>query len=234
MSTTPRFSIILPVYDQAAQLGALVRGHQRALEKLPDPHETLVVVNGPHVEESLAVGRELEDEIEGVRFMSCEGKGWGLAVKTGIAAARGEILCYTNSARTSPEDLVLHLLYARVFPDVVVKANRKDRDGALRRLGSLLYNIECRMLFDLPYLDINGTPKVFPRSFTELSKLRRDDDLIDLEFNVRCRREGYKLLEVPIFSSRRMGGRSATGWRAALGLYLGVLALWHQMRRGRP
>ena len=65
-------------------------------------------------------------------------------------------------------------------PSVVLKANRRIRESRRRRLGSLLYNIECRALFDLSVWDINGTPKIFPRSFDALRALqprRRPDRL---------------------------------------------------------
>jgi hypothetical protein len=126
---------------------------------------------------------------------------------------------------------VLLLLYARTFPDVVVKANRKIRERWTRRLGSLLYNLECRALFDLSSWDVNGTPKVFPRSFAKLLALTRDDDLIDAEFSWICRREGYRMLEVPIFSSRRHGGTSTTTLLSAVRMYAGAYRLW---RAGVP
>jgi hypothetical protein len=123
------------------------------------------------------------------------------------------------------------ILYASVHADSVVKANRKIRDSWVRRLGSLLYNLECRALFDLPYWDINGTPKVFPRGLKELTELRRDDDLIDLEFNAICRNQQYPVIEVPIFSARRHSGRSTTGMRSALRMYWGALKLRRQFGR---
>jgi hypothetical protein len=155
-----------------------------------------------------------------------EAPGWGRAVKHGLRLARGDVLCYTNSARTAPQDLTLLLLYGAGHPGVVIKANRKIREHWRRRLGSLLYNMECRALFDLSYWDINGTPKVFPRAFAKLLALTRDDDLIDLEFNIVCRREGYPMIEVPIFSQRRHGGRSTTTIPSALRMYWGAYRLW--------
>ena len=65
------------------------------------------------------------------------------------------------------------LLYASVYPDVVVKANRRSATTGGAGLGSLLYNLECRALFDLSFWDINGTPKVFPRSFGEAARAAR-------------------------------------------------------------
>jgi glycosyltransferase involved in cell wall biosynthesis len=230
--TTSLISVVLPVYNQADHVGLVVAEYEEALERLPAPHELVLVVNGS-TDRSLDVCRELEHARDTVRVVASELGGWGRAVRLGLQAARGDLLCYTNLARTSPEDLTLLLLYATVQPDVVVKANRKIRDSATRRIASLLYNLECRALFDLSYWDVNGTPKVFPRSLDKLMQLSRDDDLIDVEFNVICRREGYRMLEVPIFSNRRHGGSSTTGYFSAAKLYWGAVTLWRATRSTR-
>ena len=70
------------------------------------------------------------------------------------------------------------------------------------------------------------------RSLNKLMQLSRDDDLIDIEFNVICRREGYRMLEVPIFSNRRHGGRSTTGYFSAAKLYWGAVGFWRSLRNG--
>lgn len=223
-------SIILPVYNQAEHIAAIVAEYEEELDRVPAPHETLLVVNGSR-DGSLAACRSLEQQYAPVRALHSERGGWGLAVKQGLREARGDLLCYTNSARTSPQDLTLFLLYAVAYPEVVIKANRKIRESWRRRLGSLLYNLECRALFDLPYWDINGTPKVFPRSFDKLLELTQEGDLIDAEFMAVCRREGYPLLEVPVLSTRRRSGKSTTGYLSALRMYWGAYRLW-RMERG--
>jgi hypothetical protein len=153
-------------------------------------------------------------------------------VRLGLREARGDLLCYTNSARTTGQDLTLLLLYAVAWPKAVIKANRKIRESWQRRLGSLLYNLEVRALFDLSVWDINGTPKVFPRKFTKLLELTRDDDLVDAEFLVRCRQANYPVLEVPIFSTRRHGGKSTTGLRSAAKMYAGAWRLRRALGAG--
>lgn len=222
-------SIILPVHNQADHIAAVVEEYETALARIPAPHELLLVPNGCR-DRSPQVCRALGDGRPQVRVLSPDRGGWGLAVKMGLREARGDLLCYTNSARTSAKDLILLLLYAVAHPHAVVKANRKIRESWPRRLGSLLYNLECRSLYDLSYWDINGTPKVFPREFGDLMALGREDDLIDLEFNTICRRKGYPVLEVPIFSVRRHGGNSTTTLRAAMKLYWGAYELRHTLR----
>ncbi len=224
----PLISIVLPIHNQADHVSSVVQEYEEALSRVPNPHELFLVVNGCR-DNSLEICRALAEQYGSVRVIHSEKGGWGLAVRLGLREARGEVLCYTNSARTSAQDLTLLLLYAIACPNVVIKANRKIRENWHRRLGSLLYNLECRALFDLSYWDINGTPKVFPRSFDRLLTLTRDDDLIDVEFNIICRREGYRMIEVPIFSYMRHGGRSATNYRSAIKLYCGAIQLWRGM-----
>lgn len=228
-------SIILPVYNQADHIGGIVEEYEAALARIPTPHETLLVTNACR-DDSVAVCRALAEKCASVRAMNSEAGGWGRAVKMGLREAQGDVLCYTNSARTTPQDLTLLLLYALVYPDTVLKANRKIRDNWRRRLGSLLYNLECRALFGLSPWDINGTPKVFPRRFDKLLTLRRDDDLIDAEFVAVCRRERYPLLEIPTFAQRRHGGKSTTNYGSAFRMYQNAYQMWRQMRaqeRGR-
>jgi glycosyltransferase involved in cell wall biosynthesis len=222
-------SIILPVYSQGDHLVEVLEEYETALVNVPTPQEYLLVVNACG-DNSLEVSKGLAGRHESVRIIHSEKGGWGLAVLLGLASAKGDLLCYTNLARTHAKDLTLIILYATVHPNVVVKANRKIRDNWHRRLGSLLYNLECRALFDLSYWDINGTPKVFPRSFDKLLSLTREDDLIDVEFSATCRREEYPVLEVPIFSNQRHGGTSTTTCLSAIKMYWGAIALWQSMR----
>jgi glycosyltransferase involved in cell wall biosynthesis len=227
----PAFSIILPVYNQADHIGEIVDGYDRALDAAGISHELVLVVNGAQRDASVAACEELAGRYPSVRVLVERQGGWGRAVKRGISESRGTSICYTNSARTTDRDLTLLLLYSRAFSDVVIKANRKIRESLPRRVGSLLYNIECRTLFDLSCWDINGTPKVFPRSFHALLELRSDDDMIDAEFNAVCRRREYPMIEVPIFSARRHGGKSTTNYGSALRMYVGAYRLFRKLKQ---
>jgi len=215
-------SVVLPVFNQADHLQAVFEDYLAQMDRFVLPYELLAVVNGPRRDRSLEICQEYSNRDPRIRTLLIEEGGWGRAVRHGLANVRGDLVCYTNSARTTGKDLLLMLTYGAAHNDCVIKANRKIREGGWRRFGSLLYNLECRSLFDLAYWDVNGTPKVFPRSMTELLALTRDDDLIDLEFNVVCRRRGYQVLEIPIFSTSRRSGRSTTGYKSAIAMYWGA------------
>jgi glycosyltransferase involved in cell wall biosynthesis len=217
-------SLVLPVYNQADHIGGIVDGYVERLHLMNLPFELVLVPNGA-TDRSAEVCAELAERHESVRVVEVAQPGWGRAVRAGLREARGTLLGYTNSARTTPEILALMLAYATAYPHVVLKANRRLRESFRRRLGSLLYNLEARQLFNLSIWDINGTPKLFPRTFDRLLHLTRDDDLIDLEFAVVCRSESYPLLEVPILVNERHGGRSTTNYRSAARMYVGAYRL---------
>jgi len=222
-------SIVLPVYNQADHIGEIVDKYEEAMKRVPIPHEFIMLVNNSR-DESLRVCNQLAEKYDSIKVVHSEQGGWGLAVNVGLQHCTGSIVGYTNSARTSPEDLVLCLLYAIANPGTVIKANRYVRENFKRRVGSLLYNVEVRALFDLPYWDVNGTPKVFPKEFDKLLSLQCQNDLIDAEFNAVCREEGYPMLEVPILRAERHSGISTTTMRSAFKLYWGVYQLWRERR----
>ncbi|HKP37210.1 MAG TPA: glycosyltransferase family 2 protein [Pyrinomonadaceae bacterium] len=228
----PLISIVLPVYNEGERVALIVESYLEALKDFPAQHEIILVTNGCK-DNSQEVCAALARTHDTVRVHDTKEAGWGRAVKLGLQHARGDFLCYTNLSRTTAEGLTSMLTYALAHPGAVIKSNRKIRESWRRRLGSLLYNLECRSLFDLSAWDINGTPKIFPRSFSRLLALTRDDDLIDAEFNIICRREDYPLIEVPTFSNKRHGGSSTTNYRSAWKMYWGAFQMWRSLRKDR-
>jgi glycosyltransferase involved in cell wall biosynthesis len=217
-------SIVLPVHNQEDHVRRVIDDYVATLAPRLGEWELILVPNAC-TDATADVCRRVQEVHPLVKVVELERGGWGRAVRAGLAAATGDLLCYTNSARTSPEMLALTLHYAHTYPKVVIKANRRLRDSARRRLGSLIYNLECRVLFELSIWDVNGTPKVFPRTFSKLLALTRDDDLIDAEFALVCKDQGYPMVEVPLLETVRHSGRSTTNYSSALKLYVGAYRL---------
>jgi glycosyltransferase involved in cell wall biosynthesis len=224
MTGEPRVSVVLPVYNQADHIEEIVKSYLAVLDGLKHSIEIMLVVNASR-DRSLDRCRALERADNRVTVLHEEKGGWGRAVRAGLDAASGQILCYTNSARTSPYTLALHIMLAAANPNLIIKANRRLRYPFVRRIGSVLYNFECRSLFDLPVWDVNGTPKLFGRNLLNRLSLTENEDLIDLEFIVRCKQLGLQILEVPIVSSVRHGGESTTNFASAFKMYWGAFRM---------
>ena len=216
--------------NQVDHIARVLMAHAAALEALGVPYEIIPVVNGPD-DGSFAACARVAAEHPAIRPFEEPQAGYGRAIIRGLREATGDVLCYTNSARTSTADLVYVLRFALRNPEFVVKANRSTYDNVGRRIGSIGFNLLCRSLFGLRCWDMNGTPKVFSRRFERLTQLTQQDAMIDVEFNAICYRYGYPMIELPLAQTPRHGGKSLTGFRRALDLYVGAIRFAPLFRR---
>ena len=230
MNDEPYVSIILPVYNQANHIEGIIKDYLSGLDSFKHSFEIILVVNASR-DGSLEVCQGLAASRSSIRVLHNVEPGWGRAVRNGLAAARGKIITYTNSARTSPHNLISLIMLAIANPGCMIKASRKLRYPLLRRLGSGLYNLQCRALFNLAVWDVNGTPKAFSRDLVNSIELAEDGDLIDLELVVKCMQKGYQILDVPVVHSERHGGGSTTNVISAFKMYWGAFRLWRQLKK---
>jgi hypothetical protein len=230
VATRVSVSVVLPVEEARHAFERVVRGYADTLRALGQSWEVLLV---PRVRADSRTACEQLTAIEpGIRTTT-SADGWGAAVRLGLRESVGELLCYTNWQRTPAAALTEMLELGLRNPSLVLRANRRTRDTRARRLGSLLFNIECRVLLQTLAWDVNGTPKVFPRAFGKLLELQQDGDLLDAEFALVCQRERYPVVEVPIDAASQSAGGSAVDYGAALRMYSGLVGLRARSRRAQ-
>jgi hypothetical protein len=235
--TAPFASLILPIHNQADHIGRVIGDFLADFAKLERTCELVLVPNGCRDASVEICAEWAQRRPEAIQLVALEHGGWGRAINAGIEAARGQMIGFTNSARTRPETATLMLAYAIAYPDTALKATRRIRESALRRLGSVVYNFECRRLFDLATWDVDGTPKFFPRRFRHLLQLQSEGELYDLEWMRACRYAGYPVVEIPIFPTERFGGRSTTNLRSAARMLRGAYEMrgsFHSAPPGEP
>lgn len=230
-SPQPRLSIVLPCRNQADHIGRVLGQYFAPLDRAGVAYELIVVPNACTDETCEIVEGLARNEPRMVVVQNPKG-GWGLSVLTGLHAARGELLCYANSARTDPAQIpALLRLYEERAP-CLAKATRVHRGAPLREWGSWLYNLESRLLFGLPTVDVNGTPKIFSREVFEIVAPSSEGDLLDLELVAGVCRLGLAVVEMPVAGFERHGGVSSTNLASAWNMYAGALAL--RFARGEP
>jgi hypothetical protein len=225
MSTARMISVVLPCRNQADHIAQVLRRYLEPLDALGHPFELMVVPNAS----TDGTARAVEEVAAGdprIRVVDNPVGGWGRSVRAGLDAATGDVLVYSNTARTDPAALPGFVRRYLDEAPCLVKASRRARQAPLRQLGSLLYNLEGRLLFGLRCGDVNGTPKVFARDLYERLHLSADGDLLDLELVAGATRLGTRVVEVPVTGFRRHGGRSSTTFHSAWKMYAGAWKLW--------
>jgi len=224
MSERVFLSVILPCRDQADHIAEVLKAYGPPLDGLGRAYELVVVPNACK-DNTCAVVRQLAQSNPRIRVVINPKGGWGLSVLTGLAAARGEVLCYTNSARTDPASIPDLLALYEKSAYCLAKVRRAKRGVVLRELGSWLYNLEAWLLYGIKTRDVNGTPKMMPRALYERLDLFSPGDLLDLELLAKVTRVGTPIVELPVAGFKRHGGKSSTNLKSAWDMYLGALRL---------
>lgn len=217
-------SVVLPCRNQADHIDKVLQRYFAPLDRYGRAYE-LVVVPNASTDATAAVVEALARANPRVRLVENPAGGWGLSVLMGLAAARGRHLCYTNSARTEPEQLVQLLdLYEKRQP-CVAKVRREHRGILSREVGSWLYNLEGRILYRIKARDVNGTPKIFSRDLWERLDLQSPGDLLDMELMGKVTRLKIPVVEMPVRGFKRHGGKSTTKLASAWRMYTQALRL---------
>ena len=224
VTDNPFLSVVLPCRDQEDHIVDVLARYLDPLEQTGRSFELVVVPNACR-DRTADVVEELAASDPRVRVVENPAGGWGLSVLTGLDASLGEVLCYTNSARTDPATVVqLLAVYLEEAP-CIAKVRRVKRNAFRRELGSWLYNLESRLLFGIRARDVNGTPKILPSALYEQLAPRSEGDLLDLELLASATQAGVKVVELSIEGFRRHGGKSSTNLGSAYKMYAGALRL---------
>jgi dolichol-phosphate mannosyltransferase len=219
--------LILPTYNEAENVDAIVRAALAQLEATGREHTILVVDDGsPDGTGRIADG--LAEEHEAVRVLHrAEKQGLGRAYLAGFEAALGEgaelVLEMDADFSHDPADLP-RLIAAADDADVVlgsryVEGGGVENWGALRRLVSRAGSWYARMLLRVPVRDLTGGFKCFRARVLEtidLNGVHANGYGFQIELTYRAIQAGFSVKEIPIRFRERREGHSKMTPRIAL------------------
>lgn len=208
-------SIIIPCYNEAQniRLGALDKV-ALYLEKQAYTWDVLIVDDGS-TDESLHLIKQFISKIDGFRLITNEHKGKAATVVSGMLAAKGESILFTDLDQATPIDQVEKLIpYLSKGFDIVIGSRQGRRSGApfLRRLMGPGFMLARNLLLGLH--GINDTQcgfKLFKRQVAHdiFSRLKiystyknvsgpRVTAGFDVEMLFIAAKLGYKIKEVSV------------------------------------
>jgi glycosyltransferase involved in cell wall biosynthesis len=122
----------------------------------------------------------------------------GGSIRTGLAAARGDLVVYTDADLPfDPAEIrqAIHLL--DLYESDVVAAYRLQRkgEGPLRFFYSYIYNTLVNTLLGLRIRDVNFAFKLTRRWVLDAIELQSEGSLIDAELLARARNEGAEIIQ---------------------------------------
>ncbi|HEX2171082.1 MAG TPA: glycosyltransferase family 2 protein, partial [Dehalococcoidia bacterium] len=134
-------SVIVPAFNEEAGVGSQVDSLRRALQPLDVPFEIIVIDDGSTDQTAAAAARA---SARVIRHLA--NRGYGASIKTGILAARFDIIVMSDADGTYPADQIPILLEnletadmavgARVGAEVHIPLARRPAKWVLTRLAS--------------------------------------------------------------------------------------------------
>jgi dolichyl-phosphate beta-glucosyltransferase len=200
---TVRLSVVVPAYHEAGRIGTTVRRLREALEGVDGGVEIIVVDDGPDPASAVEAREAGADQV--ISHSSNRGK--GAAVRTGVLAANGRTVAFTDADLAySPEQLIGLLDEVEAGWDVVVGSRRHDqtttlvRAGRLRELGGRVINLLTMSVLLGAYRDTQCGMKAFSSEAARaiFERAQVDGFGFDIELFVVAERNGMSVREVPV------------------------------------
>ena len=223
-------SVVIPALNEADNLPYV-------LPRIPEWVHEVILVDGYSTDATVLVAREV---LPRIRVLSQEGTGKGAALRTGVAAASGEIVVMLDAdGSTDPAELPAFVGALLAGADIV-KGSRFVQGGGtndmplLRQLGNWGFVILANALFRTQFSDITYGYRAAWRRCTDALALEIDGWENETVGNVRAVRLGLKVVEVASFEHRRFAGEAKlqtfpAGWVILKGIVAERLRAAHPL-----
>jgi len=212
--TSPRISVVLPVYNEHLNIEECLRGLWRALE--PHEHEILVCYDFD-ADSTLPAIAAMKDRPPSVRLVKNEiGRGAANALRAGFQAATGDVIVTTMADLCDPPE-VIPLMAEKMRREgcAVVSGSRYAKGGSqtggplFKRICSQTASLTLKWFSGMSTADATSNFRAYSRSFIQQVQIESKQGFeIALELTVKAHLAGLPIAEVPSSWKDRSAGES--------------------------
>ena len=211
-------SVIVPVYNEANTIRQIL-AQVRAVDLGPQVDREIIIVDDFSTDDTVAALAEEEQEPGTFVIRHQRNRGKGAAVRTGLAAAQGDILLIQDAdLEYDPRDypaLLRPILEGRA--KAVYGSRFLGEHKAMyfwHTVGNKSLTLITNMLFDTTLTDMETCYKVFTADVARSFRLRSDRWGIDPEITAKILKRGHRIYEVPIaYNGREFWEGKKISWR---------------------
>jgi len=194
-----RFSIVVPVYNEASFIPVALPALIAEAESLGQSYEILLMENGS-TDDTAAIARETAGDAP-VSVMSLVAADYGAAMREGFLAADGDWVVNFDIDYYSADFLgkVLETEDANIIIGSKRDPDSVDKRPLLRRVATRVFNLLLRTILNSKVSDTHGM-KAFRSDLVAdlVPQVQSTQDLFDTELVIRAERAGYTIAEVPV------------------------------------
>ncbi len=171
MAHYPRYSIVIPAYNERARIPATLEAVVACIRQQQWDAE-VIVVNDGSTDSTAQFVRDFAVSHPEVRLLENPGNhGKGYSVRNGVLNALGEIVLFTDSDLSAPIDEAGRLFAAiQSGADIAIgsrwleSGRQTHRQPLYRQFFGRCFNLVTRMVMNLPFVDTQCGFKAFTRN----------------------------------------------------------------------
>jgi len=208
-------SFFCPVYKDEGTVRIVAEKAIRVLQGYAAKFEVIIVDDGSP-DRSGAIADELERDYPAIvrAIHHPENRGYGAALRTGIAACRYDWICMVDGDNEYDVQDLRKMLELRDFYRLIIGFRYKKLYSTSRVFISFVYNLLLRWVFRSPFRDVSTGIRAFHRSVLDDIELTCDSPFIGAELAIKAMLRGYPVGEMGIQTfPRKMGGGSVMTFR---------------------
>jgi len=204
-------SVVVPVYNEEQNLAGTVSKLDQFLDDLFSKYEIIIVDsdstdNTPKIASALSKGLSSVSSIrQSVR------RGFGNGLREGYANCKNDLVWYVDA--DCPFDLgaLRRALVLIEDAEAVIGIKKGSHETFMRWLFSKGYNYLVRLVFLLPFKDVNFSFKLIRNRALKKLDLQSDGWFVDTEILLELRRHKLRVKEFPVkFIIRDSGDSKVT------------------------
>ena len=202
-----KISLIIPMYNESAIIADALQTFSSYMESRFEDWELIFVDDGSSdgCGNAVAAAHEKDERIRLCRYTPNRGKGH--AVRTGVLAAKGDVILFTDCDNAYGEEAIGRLadLLAESGADIVVGSRNLSKDGYegytfLRRVASKLYIKVLCIVGGFKLSDSQCGCKAYEREAARdiFSRCKVNGFAFDFETILWAGKLGYEIKEMPV------------------------------------
>ena len=203
-----KVSVIFPAYNEEENIEIVVLTSHCLLGEMVDDFE-IIIVNDGSTDGTRGICLGLQQRFANVRVIDKEkNEGYGRALRDGFAAARFDLIFFSDSDRQFDIVNLKDLLRYIGDYDIVVGFRKNRQDPWRRKFLSWGYHHLAQLLFSINVKDIDCAFKLFRKHIFDRIRIESRYYFVNTEILAKARLFGFTVKEIGVSHFPRYEGAS--------------------------